>query len=122
MLMRRYDIDAGSSFAYSDHPTDAPMLGCVGNPVAVNPVHKMRRLARVEGWPIIEGTWQGEAEATQGEGAEGRPEGTAKPGGEGGLAELPAPDYEGGETTAEMLKGLAYAISLLIPAATNARL
>ena len=38
------------------------------------------------------------------------------------MAELPAPDYEGGETTAEMLKGLAYAISLLIPAATNARL
>ena len=74
MLIERYDIDAESSFAYSDHPTDAPMLGCVGNPVAVNPVHKMRRLARVEGWPIIEGTWQGEAEATQGEGAEGRSE------------------------------------------------
>ena len=83
MLMERYDIDAESSFAYSDHPTDAPMLGCVGNPVAVNPVHKMRRLARVEGWPIIEGTWQGEAEATQGEGAEGRSEGKAKPWGRG---------------------------------------
>ena len=75
MLMERYDIDAESSFAYSDHPTDAPMLSCVGNPVAVNPVHKMRRLARVEGWPIIEGTGQGEAEAApEGEGAEGRPE------------------------------------------------
>ncbi len=52
--IRRYNVDASSSKAYSDSWSDAPMLGCVGNPTAVNPDRKLRRLAAARGWPIVE--------------------------------------------------------------------
>lgn len=47
-----YDLER--SFAYSDSISDAPMLGCVGNPVAVNPDHELRHAAIEGGWRIIE--------------------------------------------------------------------
>ena len=46
-----YDLDA--SFGYSDSETDAPMLGVVGHPFAVNPDKGLRRLAEQNGWPIL---------------------------------------------------------------------
>jgi HAD superfamily hydrolase (TIGR01490 family) len=45
-------IDLGGSFAYSDSPTDLPMLELVGNPVAVNPDRSLRRIAAERGWKI----------------------------------------------------------------------
>jgi HAD superfamily hydrolase (TIGR01490 family) len=38
--------------AYSDSVNDLPLLKLVGNPHAVNPDRKLRKHAKVEGWPI----------------------------------------------------------------------
>jgi HAD superfamily hydrolase (TIGR01490 family) len=46
------DIDLTGSFAYSDSPTDLPMLEAVGNPIAVNPDRALRRIALERGWRI----------------------------------------------------------------------
>jgi HAD superfamily hydrolase (TIGR01490 family) len=51
-LARRQGLDLSCSTAYGDHGEDAPMLGCVGRPVAVNPSRSLRRLARQRGWAI----------------------------------------------------------------------
>ena len=50
----RLEIDFSSSFAYADNISDTPMLEMVGNPVAVYPDRKLRRLARQRGWQLIE--------------------------------------------------------------------
>ena len=47
-----WNVDAGSSFSYSDHHSDIPMLEMVGHPVAVNPTRKMRRHATEHGWRV----------------------------------------------------------------------
>ncbi|MEZ8219747.1 HAD-superfamily subfamily IB hydrolase, TIGR01490 [Candidatus Fervidibacteria bacterium JGI MDM2 SSWTFF-3-K9] len=47
-------IDLQASYAYGDSVSDAPMLECVGNPVAVNPDRKLRRLAMERGWRIVQ--------------------------------------------------------------------
>ncbi|HEU4578813.1 MAG TPA: HAD-IB family hydrolase [Polyangiaceae bacterium] len=39
---------------YTDSITDLPLLEAVGQPVAVNPDPRLRRLARRRGWPIEE--------------------------------------------------------------------
>jgi HAD superfamily hydrolase (TIGR01490 family) len=52
-LADRHDIDLGRSYAYSDSVTDAPMLGCVGHPVAVNPDRDLSRLAREQAWEVL---------------------------------------------------------------------
>jgi HAD superfamily hydrolase (TIGR01490 family) len=52
----RHGIDTELSFAYGNSLGDAPMLECVGRPVAVNPDGRLRRLARGSGWPIV--SWQ----------------------------------------------------------------
>jgi HAD superfamily hydrolase (TIGR01490 family) len=44
--------DLAACYAYSDSITDAPMLGAVGHPVAVNPDRALRRYAAERGWPI----------------------------------------------------------------------
>jgi HAD superfamily hydrolase (TIGR01490 family) len=49
---RGYDLE--QCFAYSDSITDAPMLGIVGHPHAVNPDKELRRLAASKGWPILQ--------------------------------------------------------------------
>ena len=51
-LSLELDIDLAGSFAYSDSPTDLPMLELVGNPVAVNPDRTLRRIASERGWRI----------------------------------------------------------------------
>jgi len=47
----RHQIDLGLSFAYGNSLGDAPLLECVGHPVAVNPDGRLRRLANRRGWP-----------------------------------------------------------------------
>jgi HAD superfamily hydrolase (TIGR01490 family) len=42
----------GESWFYSDSITDRPLLEAVGKPVVVNPDVRLRRLARLRGWPI----------------------------------------------------------------------
>lgn len=39
---------------YSDHIADFPLLAAVGNPVAVNPEDKLRKVATEKGWMILE--------------------------------------------------------------------
>jgi HAD superfamily hydrolase (TIGR01490 family) len=46
-------IDLSASTAYSDSYSDLPFLEAVGHPVAVNPDRRLRRIARLRGWPII---------------------------------------------------------------------
>ncbi|MBU6328814.1 MAG: HAD-IB family hydrolase [Acidobacteria bacterium] len=53
-LATREGIDLSASFAYSDSATDLPMLRSVGHPIAVNPDRELTRVARAEGWPIVE--------------------------------------------------------------------
>jgi HAD superfamily hydrolase (TIGR01490 family) len=53
-LAARENIDLSASTAYSDSHTDVPFLETVGNPVAVNPDRRLRRVARERGWPTLE--------------------------------------------------------------------
>jgi putative phosphoserine phosphatase/1-acylglycerol-3-phosphate O-acyltransferase len=48
-----HGVDLAQSWAYSDSYYDAPMLGAVGNPVAVNPDPRLIGLALVRRWPIL---------------------------------------------------------------------
>jgi len=52
-LAAREALDLPSSTAYSDSHTDLPFLEAVGNPVAVNPDRRLRRIAVERGWPIL---------------------------------------------------------------------
>lgn len=45
-------VDLEASYFYSDSISDRPLLERVGQPVAVNPDPRLRRLARRQGWPI----------------------------------------------------------------------
>jgi HAD superfamily hydrolase (TIGR01490 family) len=45
-------IDLAASYFYSDSYNDLPMLGRVGNPVAVNPDARLLRHARQRGWRV----------------------------------------------------------------------
>ena len=51
-LAAQDDIDLSGSFAYTDSPSDLPMLEAVGNPVAVNPDRALRRIADERGWRV----------------------------------------------------------------------
>ncbi len=51
-LAQREGLDLANCWAYSDSTNDLPMLGCVGNPVAVNPDPKLRAHALLHSWPI----------------------------------------------------------------------
>ena len=50
----RHGYDLERCWAYSDSDTDRPMLGLVGNPVAVNPDKALRRHAAQQGWRLRE--------------------------------------------------------------------
>ncbi len=50
----QHAIDLSASFAYGNSLGDAPMLECVGNPVAVNPDRRLGRLAKERGWQALE--------------------------------------------------------------------
>jgi len=49
----KHGIDLADSWAYSDSWYDAPLLGAVGHPHAVNPDPRLALLAAVRRWPII---------------------------------------------------------------------
>jgi len=51
-MAEEYDFDLDSSYAYGNHHTDAHILSLVGNPVAVNPDRKLRKIAQKNGWKI----------------------------------------------------------------------
>jgi HAD superfamily hydrolase (TIGR01490 family) len=48
-----HGIDLAQSFFYTDSITDLPVLERVGNPVAVNPDPRLRRVAQRRGWPVL---------------------------------------------------------------------
>jgi HAD superfamily hydrolase (TIGR01490 family) len=52
-LAEREAIDLDRSTAYSDSHTDLAFLEAVGNPVAVNPDRKLRKVALDRGWPVL---------------------------------------------------------------------
>ena len=43
-------VDMRRSFAYADSYADREILECVGNPVAVNPDRRLRKMAQSRGW------------------------------------------------------------------------
>jgi HAD superfamily hydrolase (TIGR01490 family) len=47
------ELDLDASTAYSDSYSDVPFLEAVGFPVAVNPDRRLRRIARLRGWPTM---------------------------------------------------------------------
>uniref|UniRef100_UPI000AB94C8E HAD family hydrolase n=1 Tax=Nocardioides jensenii TaxID=1843 RepID=UPI000AB94C8E len=51
-LAVRESLDLSRCSAYSDSSNDLPMLGLVGDPVAINPDAKLRAHARGQGWRI----------------------------------------------------------------------
>jgi HAD superfamily hydrolase (TIGR01490 family) len=53
-LSKKHGIDTALSFAYGNSLGDAPMLECVGHPVAVNADSRLRRLAETRGWPLLD--------------------------------------------------------------------
>jgi HAD superfamily hydrolase (TIGR01490 family) len=46
--------DWAASYAYSDHPSDLPMLLLCGHRVATNPNRSLRKMAHREGWEIVD--------------------------------------------------------------------
>jgi len=51
-LAEREGLDLSRCAAYSDSTNDLPMLSLVGHPVAVNPDHDLKRIARENDWEI----------------------------------------------------------------------
>jgi HAD superfamily hydrolase (TIGR01490 family) len=51
-LADRFGLDLAACSAYSDSYNDLPMLSAVGDPVAINPDHRLREHARANGWRI----------------------------------------------------------------------
>ena len=51
-LASREGLDLTRCSAYSDSFNDMPMLGLVGDPVAINPDRKLREHARAHGWRV----------------------------------------------------------------------
>jgi len=51
---REAGIDLAKSSFYSDSSTDIPMLERVGNPFAVLPDPRLRRVAKRRGWPLLD--------------------------------------------------------------------
>lgn len=53
-LYKEEAIDFKSSYAYSDHLSDVPMLEMVGNPCVINPGRRLRSQANKRNWTILE--------------------------------------------------------------------
>lgn len=49
-----HQIDWKNSYAYGDSFSDLPVLKLVGNPVAVRPEEKLRKMASEHGWEILD--------------------------------------------------------------------
>lgn len=52
-LVSESNIDLTQSFAYGDSPGDVELLQMVGNPLVVNPIRGMGRIARRRGWTTV---------------------------------------------------------------------
>lgn len=50
---RAHGVDLGESWAYSDSVYDAPLLGAVRHPVAVNPDPRLLVMATLRRWPVL---------------------------------------------------------------------
>jgi putative phosphoserine phosphatase/1-acylglycerol-3-phosphate O-acyltransferase len=48
-----HGVDLAESYAYSDSIYDAPLLGAVGHPFAVNPDPRLQLFATVRRWPVL---------------------------------------------------------------------
>jgi phosphoserine phosphatase len=46
------EVDLSASYFYTDSISDLPLLERIGQPVAVNPDPRLRRVALNRGWPI----------------------------------------------------------------------
>jgi len=53
-ICHAYGATPAMARAYSDSLSDLPMLEEVGQPFAVNPEGRLRRVARARGWPIVD--------------------------------------------------------------------
>ncbi len=53
-VCRQHNAEPQQSKAYSDSFHDVPMLEAVGNPAAVNPDRRLRRVAVKRGWPVLD--------------------------------------------------------------------
>jgi HAD superfamily hydrolase (TIGR01490 family) len=53
-LCRQFGTEMKQSKAYSDSYSDLPMLEAVGTPAAVNPDRRLKRVAREQGWAILD--------------------------------------------------------------------
>jgi HAD superfamily hydrolase (TIGR01490 family) len=53
---RAQNISLAQCSAYGDSSLDRWMLAAVGNPFAINPTSRLRRIARLLGWPMLEWT------------------------------------------------------------------
>src|SRR5512144_2450532 len=51
---REHGVDLAASSFYSDSSTDVPMLERVGHPFAVHPDPRLRWIARLRGWPVLD--------------------------------------------------------------------
>lgn len=45
-------LDLADCHAYSDHPSDLPLLNSVGHPEVINPTRKLEACALKAGWPV----------------------------------------------------------------------
>ena len=51
---RESSTEMAESKAYSDSSSDVPMLEAVGNPAAVNPDRRLKKIALERGWPVLD--------------------------------------------------------------------
>ena len=51
-LAAKMDFDLPNSYAYGDSESDIPLLQLVGNPIAVQPSTKLRKIAEKHNWQI----------------------------------------------------------------------
>lgn len=54
-LSKRRGHELEEAHAYTDHEDDAVILEMVGKPGVIHPTRKMAKLARENGWPIVQG-------------------------------------------------------------------
>jgi len=51
--LRDRQVDPAACSFHTDSISDLPLLEAVGRPVAVNPDPRLRRIARLRGWPVL---------------------------------------------------------------------
>ncbi|HZO31725.1 MAG TPA: HAD family phosphatase [Chloroflexota bacterium] len=60
-ICQAYGTTPAAARAYSDSLSDLPMLEQVGQPFAVNPEARLRKVAQARGWPVVD--WRGNGHA-----------------------------------------------------------